>query len=271
MKIFIISLEKEHQRRVHIIEQFDQEDLCFEFFNAITPHTIEQGKNQLGLNNKVTELHQNEVACLLSHAILWKKAVDENLDYITIFEDDIYLGNNAKDFLQDTKWIPKDCKLIKLETFYKKAGIELWGKHYPLNDGRKLLSLATVHMGAGGYIISKQVAKELLTLLMESQKIIPVDHIVFREYPIHKNVKVYQMTPALCIQDVILKKGKTIFPSSLENVRNERKGEKRPKKQLSLGMKIKRELSRIISSFYQILKDHLNLYKGIKIIKINFK
>lgn len=271
MRIFVISLEREQQRRAHINAQFSHENVQFEFFNAITPHVLDETKAKLGLDSVSTTLHQNEVACLLSHVILWKKAIDDNLDYITIFEDDIHLGKNAKCFLQDTTWIPEDCEIVKLEKFYKKIGIALGGKTYSLVGDRKLLPLMTIHMGGGGYILSQTAARQLLDMLKCSEQLIPVDHLIFREYLKASTQRIYQMSPALCIQDMILKKGKTIFPSALEEVRNERKGEDFSKKRLSFLMKVKREFSRMGAQLYKAFQEHLQLYKGIKIKKIYFK
>ena len=271
MHIYIISLEREQQRRAHIVEQFSNQNISFEFFNAITPATIEHIKDELGLGHCTTTLHQNEVACLLSHAMLWKKAIDEHLDYITIFEDDIHLGQNAQNFLQDTRWIPASCEIIKLEKFYKKIGIALGQKKYSLASERKLLPLVTVHMGGGGYLLSQQAARQLLEMLKNTEQLIPVDHLIFREYLKLSKHGIYQMSPALCIQDMILKKGKTIFPSALEEVRNQRKGEDFTKKKLSFGLKVKREFSRMGTQLYKALQEHLQLYKGVKIKRIDFK
>jgi glycosyl transferase, family 25 len=271
MHIYIISLEREQQRRAHIVEQFSNQNISFEFFNAITPATIEHIKGELGLGHCTTTLHQKEVACLLSHALMWKKAIEDRLDYIAIFEDDIHLGQNARYFLQDTDWIPDVCEIIKLEKFYKKIGISLGNKQYSLIDHRKLLALVTVHMGGGGYILSQKAARQLLEMLKNNKQLIPVDHLIFREYlKLHRQC-IYQMSPALCVQDMILKKGKTIFPSALEEVRNERKGENFSKKKLSFMMKIKRELSRMGTQVYKVVQESLQLLKGIKIQRISFK
>jgi glycosyl transferase, family 25 len=271
MHIYIISLEREQQRRAHIVEQFSNQNISFEFFNAITPATIEHIKGELGLGHCTTTLHQKEVACLLSHALMWKKAIEDRLDYIAIFEDDIHLGQNARYFLQDTDWIPDVCEIIKLEKFYKKIGISLGNKQYFLTDHRKLLALVTVHMGGGGYILSQKAARQLLEMLKNNKQLIPVDHLIFREYlKLHRQC-IYQMSPALCVQDMILKKGKTIFPSALEEVRNERKGENFSKKKLSFMMKIKRELSRMGTQVYKAVQESLQLLKGIKIQRISFK
>lgn len=271
MKIFVISLQKEQQRRDHIVEQFSKEKIDFAFYDAVMPEHLGDILKRLGLESAFTTLHQNEVGCLLSHVLLWEKAVNENLDYIAIFEDDIYLGENARFFLQDTYWIPKKCGIVKLEKFYQKMGIHLGCTQYTLAHGRSLVPLATAHMGAGGYILTQKTAHDLLNLVIKNQNLIPIDHFVFREYLQEQESKIYQMSPALCIQDVILNKGKTNFPSSLEHVRNNRKGDGFAKKKRSILMKIKRELKRVAIQFIRTIQDYLKLFQGIRIKRITFK
>ena len=213
MKKVVISLSTAQERRKHIVAEFTKQEVDFEFFDAITPANIDMATSKLGLVGYTTALHQNEVGCLLSHMLLWKKAIDEQLDYIVIFEDDIYLGDHAKDFLLDDVWIPKECSVIKLEVFYKKIGVALKQQNLSAPNARKLLLLREAHMGCGGYILSLDVAKKLLSFIVESKVLIPVDHFLFRECP---ELEVYQLSPALCIQDYILNPNEQKFTTSLQ-------------------------------------------------------
>ena len=78
MRNFVISLSSATLRRAHISSEFAKEKVDFEFFDAITPETMAQAVEDLGVDISKTELRKCEIACLLSHAVLWKKAVDEN-------------------------------------------------------------------------------------------------------------------------------------------------------------------------------------------------
>ena len=271
MRNFVISLSSATLRRAHISSEFAKEKVDFEFFDAITPVTLQATSSAIGLVTKQTDLHQNEVACLLSHVVLWKLAVDEQLDYIAIFEDDIYLGKQAVSFLTNVAWIPSFCGIIKLETLNKKIQLPKMQSIIPLHLNRKLMLLGEPHMGAGGYILSLNVAKELLEYVLRSPKLIPIDHILFREFPESSGEKIFQLSPAICIQDVILTKGKTNFPSSLENVRNARKGEDKSKKKLTLLGKMKREMSRLILQVHVFFQERIQSIKGKALIKIKFK
>jgi glycosyl transferase family 25 len=271
MKNYVISLSDESQRRKHIHTEFGKEEVAFEFFDAITPVTLLQTASSLGIRVDTTDLHPNEVACILSHVILWKKAVDENLDYSAIFEDDIYLGKSAHFFLKDSHWISEQCEIIKLETLYRKVFISRREETLTLENQRKLMVLNSPHMGAGGYILSRRAAESLLDFTVKLPKLIPIDHIIFRVYPEASNKKIYQLSPALCIQDVILTNGMTNFPSSLEEARNIRKGECKIKKKLSLSAKVKRELSRPVLQIVSFIQTGIWFFQGKKVTKIKFE
>ena len=96
MKSFVVSLKTAVDRRTHIENQFMQQGIDFSFFDAIEPQQVEGIAAQLAIRIDNSHLSQGELGCLFSHILLWKKAIDENIDYVAIFEDDIYLGQHAK-------------------------------------------------------------------------------------------------------------------------------------------------------------------------------
>ncbi|NUG81734.1 glycosyltransferase family 25 protein, partial [Acinetobacter bereziniae] len=108
MKSFVISLTSAEDRRVHIKEQFGNKDIPFSFFDAIEPMQLDHQAQKIGLAIQQNNLSQNELACLYSHISLWKKAVDEKMQAIAIFEDDIYLSAGAELFLKDSNWLTVD-------------------------------------------------------------------------------------------------------------------------------------------------------------------
>jgi glycosyl transferase family 25 len=63
------------------------------------------------------------LACLLSHVSLWKKVVDKKIPAIAIFEDDIYLGENAELLLKDLSWLSVD--IVKIEKISNTAILDL--------------------------------------------------------------------------------------------------------------------------------------------------
>ncbi|MGO2231698.1 glycosyltransferase family 25 protein, partial [Psychrobacter sp.] len=90
MKNFVISLQSATERREHINSEFGKHNVNFEFFDALTPDTAKDYALSLGLNLDSISLTLGELACMMSHVALWKKAIDNHIPYITIFEDDVY-------------------------------------------------------------------------------------------------------------------------------------------------------------------------------------
>jgi len=271
MKSYVISLSTAIQRRVHIENEFSAKAVEFEFFDAVTPATLEATARILGLDSNRTKLHPREVACLFSHVALWKKAVEEQLDYIAIFEDDIYLGDNAANFLGSFTWIPPHCKIIKLEAFYRKIVVMTDQPAIKLPFKRRLLVLGEAHMGGGGYILSNDLARDLICFMAQCSELLPVDHVVFRDYPRDTGTKVHQMSPALCIQDMHLTEGHAKFPSHLKDVRSVRKGENKEKETLSFSKKMKREIRRVLRQIERALKELAQPFQRRRTIKIRFK
>lgn len=263
MDIFVISLKDAFARRLHIDQQFGEQKIKFHYFNAVEPDQIETVISNTGFELKGCSLTKGEIGCFLSHISLWKKIVDENLPYMAIFEDDIHLSSSAKIFLSDTNWIPKDIDIVKLEAFSKVVSIKLYSKK-TLIAKRYLHLLKGRHLGTAGYIISNQGARDILNYIKNLPEISPIDNILFEKYI--DNNKVYQIFPALCIQDFIYNNENTKFISSLQFDREIRHaGEKDPSIKINkMSLKLKREFFRIFCQIY-------NLYHKFFEKKVKFK
>ena len=246
MKNYVISLKSATARRKHISNEFGKQNINFEFFDAITPNEIQSTAQELGLNISKTELTQGEIACLLSHVSLWKKALDEKLDYIAIFEDDIYLGENADKFLNSDQWIPEGIDIIKLEAFSKSA-LMLF-QSIKLINNKKLRQLTGEHLATAGYILSLKAVNFYMLKFRSENELIAIDHIMFEKTIFDKTAKVYQLLPALCIQSDRLDQF-SIISSELEKERRKRfnqKYQEAKKIKSTLSDKIYREYKRLI-------------------------
>ena len=176
----------------------------FDFFYALTPEPAGIFAQALHLNIDDQALTKGEVACFMSHAYLWKKMVDDDIPYMAIFEDDIYLGEDVNEFLSDSQWIDPSWHLIKLEEFTHRTALGKKVKVFNDFNDRAIFQLKSKNLGTAGYILSLDGAKTLLGYIQTLDKLIALDHLMF-ECVITENIfSVYQMKPALCIQDVTL-------------------------------------------------------------------
>ncbi len=95
MNNYIISLKTAAQRREHICNEFGKQAIPFQFCDAVTSNDFQREDIRALLSNiHQSKLANGEKGCFLSHLSLWKKCIDENLPFISIFEDDILLGES---------------------------------------------------------------------------------------------------------------------------------------------------------------------------------
>lgn len=242
MKNFVISLKSASDRREHIINQFEGKGIPFNFFDAIEPSQITSQAEKIGFTIRQGDLTQNELACFLSHFSLWNKIVNENIGYMAIFEDDIYLSDTSEKFLDTTDWIDGD--IIKIEKVYKTVFLK--NRKVKNIDGFKYVQgfLMKGHMGAGGYILSLNAAKKIIEYVKSLSEIDHVDQVLFGKYLKDGEYPIVQINPAICMQDCILNPNHQKFTTSLQW---------REKEKIKLkGLKrFLRELNRIFTQVFE--------------------
>ena len=214
LKNYVISLTSAQDRRAHITEQFNSKNIEFNFFDAVTPNNIENVTRELNFELSNNILSKNELACFLSHFSLWNKIVNENIGYMAIFEDDIYLSDKSEKFLNTIDWIDGD--IIKIEKVYKT--VLLKNRKEKNIDGLEYVQgfLMKGHMGAGGYILSLNAAKKLIEYVQSLEEVDHIDQILFGRYLKNGEYPIVQINPAICIQDCILNPNSQKFTTSLQ-------------------------------------------------------
>jgi glycosyl transferase family 25 len=241
MQVYVISLETAVARREHIEKEFAQQCIKFNFFDALTPELAKPLAEKMNLSVHSDFLTYGELACFMSHVSIWQKMVNEQIPYVAVFEDDVYLGESSSELLNNTDW-------IKSEAFSEK--VFLGTKVELVGDGlRKIVQLKGMNLGTAGYILSLKGAQAYLNYIQHIQ-LIPLDQVMFDEYVFSKDLMVYQMNPALCIQEMMLYPAKkTTLSSDLLAERKERM-----KKQKKKGwVKVQLEIMRILLQIKQML------------------
>nr|MBG8989454.1 lacto-N-neotetraose biosynthesis glycosyl transferase [Neisseria meningitidis] len=209
MQNHVISLASAKERRAHIAATFGARGIPFQFFDALMPsERLEQAMAELvpGLSAH-PYLSGVEKACFMSHAVLWKQALDEGLPYITVFEDDVLLGEGAEQFLAEDAWLkerfdPDTAFIVRLETMFmhvltSPSGVaDYCGRAFPL--------LESEHWGTAGYIISRKAMRFFLQhfAMLQPEQIKPIDLMMFSDFFDKEGMPVYQVSPALCAQEL---------------------------------------------------------------------
>ncbi|HGO6954099.1 TPA: glycosyltransferase family 25 protein [Neisseria meningitidis] len=209
MQNHVISLASATERRAHIADTFGSRGIPFQFFDALMPsERLEQAMGELvpGLvrHNLLSGV---EKACFMSHVVLWKQALDEGLPYIAVFEDDVLLGEGAEKFLAEDAWLqerfdPDSAFIVRLETMFmhvltSPSGVADYG-------GRAFPLLESEHWGTAGYIISKKAMRFFLQhfAMLQPEQIKPIDLMMFSDFFDKEGMPVYQVSPALCAQEL---------------------------------------------------------------------
>ncbi|HGH6708921.1 TPA: glycosyltransferase family 25 protein [Neisseria meningitidis] len=251
MQNHVISLASAAERRAHIAATFGARGIPFQFFDALMPsERLEQAMAELvpGLSAH-PYLSGVEKACFMSHAVLWKQALDEGLPYIAVFEDDVLLGEGAEKFLAEDAWLkerfdPDSAFIVRLETMFmhvltSPSGVaDYCGRAFPL--------LESEHWGTAGYIISKKAIRFFLDrfAVLPAEWIKAVDWMMFTYFFDKEGMPVYQVNPALCTQE--LHYAKFLSKNSMlgSDLEKDREQERRHRRSLKVMFDLKRALGK---------------------------
>ncbi|KAB2687658.1 glycosyltransferase family 25 protein [Brucella pseudogrignonensis] len=205
MKSYIVNLDRAPERMTRMAQILRSQAIEFERFSAIdgrtfTPTDIENYRKQRQQGKPMTT---GEIACAESHLAIFRMIVEREDDYAVVMEDDLHLSADAGRFLNSADWIPHGAELIKLETVGEPTIIKT--KTISLDNDRKLVQLAHKHWGSGAYVISRDAARRVLRDYVAG--LTPIDDYLFD--PTVNDFQLWQMCPAIAVQDIILIKGAT--------------------------------------------------------------
>lgn len=255
MQIQVISLKTAKDRRNHILSEFGQQNINFQFFDALTPEMALKLSTNMNLGFNHDRLTGGELACFMSHVSLWKKMVVENIPYMAIFEDDVFLGKNVTNFFNSSEWIDKDCHIIKTEFFTRKIIV---GQAKKIESTtRHIAQLKSKNLGTAGYILSLEGAMSYLRYI-ENNELIPLDEMMFDHYIKANELPVHQTFPALCIQEMML------YPDKKTNLASDLLAERKARMQKfkKKGVdKVKQELLRIIDQLRNLFFAKNNTFE----------
>lgn len=218
MKIFVINLDKSTDRLSHMALQLDRLGYPWERFPALGPAHIEDMSRTLELPMLRSRCTVPEKGVALSHYTLWKKVLAEGIDHALVLEDDIHFCRDARTLVESVK--EKISRgfcydIIKLETFL--AGIFVDRKGLNLSARTRLHRLRSNHAGTAAYMISRDGCRKMIDRYASADR--AVDLVMFDGDL--EEMRVFQLHPAPCIQDVLLIHGKKGIVSMVGQERSE--------------------------------------------------
>lgn len=108
----------------------------------------------------------NQFGCQISHLDAARALLASADSHAAIFEDDVFLADDAAQYLQDSGWIPDDADVVKLETKLTRCFQSRSAR--PAPGGRQLHRLLSRQLGAGAYILSRKAAATLVSSKAEN-------------------------------------------------------------------------------------------------------
>lgn len=253
--LYVINLDTDSKRWADISERLKEYSINFERISAFDGRDIsKEYLNNIFFKRHKVNLTDNiggsQVGCFLSHFSIWEKVAHGKDNYSFIFEDDIHLSPDIKKFIESDIWLPNDFDIIRLEVSTNRLLLSK-DKKTTFFD-RNIHQLNSTSWCAGAYVLSKECARKLISFQMD--KFISADAYLFclEISEIAKQLNIYQISPALAIQDKFkLDQEKVGYESNIED--------------FSIYKKIKYKILNNINklSIIQVFLKHLKGYKKV--------
>jgi glycosyl transferase family 25 len=201
MKIYLINLDRHPERLAHVREQLD--GVAFERVSAV------DGSNDPPTTKGLTRF---ELACLESHRTVWREFLNGSEDSACIIEDDLHIWPGFATLTGSASWIPPDAHAVKLDTYLQK--VELGEKQVAIGE-RQIARLYSRHQSSAAYILTRKGATRYLDLTASAP--LPADYALFPNHPRRLGLRIYQLTPAIAIQDHLLEpnQGRQAFSTAM--------------------------------------------------------
>ena len=161
MKIYVINLPKDKERKSFQENQLKSFNLDYEIISAVTVADISKQIYEAHKNDWQRPLRDVEIACFYSHYHLWQRILEQNRPAL-ILEDDALLSKCLPKILNDL-FNEKDIDYINMEVVGRKKIVSKKSKA-ALSCNTQLYRLYLDRNGTGGYILYPSGAKKLLAL-----------------------------------------------------------------------------------------------------------
>jgi glycosyl transferase, family 25 len=215
-KTWVLTIERNAERQREFRKRFPEMD--FEFFFGVDGKSLANDDSRLDLKEAQLlnhrNVHVNELACTMSHLVMFKEIVERNLNRVLIFEDDaILLEKNAHWISYCLERLPSDWELFYLG--YREGELrgftrelqELFGRRRNPNEvvsrsvGRGIRTAAG-HDYTHSYAVTRTGAEKLLGGAY------PVVHTAdgwLENKILRRDVRAYISVPKIFVQGTVLK------------------------------------------------------------------
>lgn len=167
-KVEIISLLNQNERRDRMMNIFNESGFEWNFFDAIPGATVDAYLKHYDRDARMKfpghDMTRNEIACFISHREVWKKCVEQNVNFL-ILEDDASVLRDGYSAL-DISRVMQEILVKAGDGFVVRLGNGGCKKVYKtfcnLIEDFKMVRYERDPLCALAYVISPETAKKLL-------------------------------------------------------------------------------------------------------------
>jgi glycosyl transferase, family 25 len=202
MQSFLINLARRSDRLRKMTEQLAElkiQALPVAAVDARNMPDVVTDRN-FAADGPLGPIPKGDKCCTISHMRAWSMFLSTGDSHGVILEDDVALDPSAAALLRDPAWIPSGIGLVKIEHYGPAGQRVLLDDVIAVGQDRQLGRMRSRHTGAAAYILSREIAAQLLT--WPELWTLPVDHMLFNPNtsPLAASLQPYQLTPAIARQ-----------------------------------------------------------------------
>ena len=194
---FVINLEKDHEKKIHMKQMAQKNDLNPIFIDGIYGASLNSNyisqhySEKLAKKNIGRSLTKGEIGCALSHLSIYRKMIEEKIDAALILEDDVFFEFNMAKLSTLIKQLPTnwECILLGHHSKFSRDDVGIasfWGRKR-IDDCLDIIRFSDRVAGGYGYLINQSGAKKRLKEYGVICK--PTD------YWVDKTINLYGITP----------------------------------------------------------------------------
>lgn len=257
MQIFVINLEKDHQRRESIQRQLDELCLSFEFIPGILGSALSSAElgecynDRKAQRNLCMPLVRAHLGCSLSHTKVYREIIRQNLPCTLILEDDVILPETLPVLLTD---IEKAINLNRPEVVLLSPAEGIVGSTHkrPVSEAYNLIPYRRGFF-TSSYIVTNMAARTLL------KELYPVGDVAdcWDRLKRYKVADIFVISPALITQE------RSIFGSSTTDDTLKALTTMKMQGCRKLKFKLRRAWSKLLDFFYGFYRRKFVSYAGL--------
>ncbi|MBO3761222.1 glycosyltransferase family 25 protein [Ciceribacter sp. L1K22] len=214
MAIYLINMDRDTDRLEHMTRQLD--GLAFERLPAFDGRRLtDEELAVIRAERPGASWSRGQVGCFFSHVEAWAKIAAGDDPYGVVLEDDLHLSGDFGKFaaLYTIAGFPTDADIVRLESTTNSV---LLGPSTLDADGRSLRRIRSSTWCTGAYLLSKSAAAKLLALDKSTHTVADYFLFCYEASPVPELLNIYQLTPAVAIQDKFANPETTTFTTTID-------------------------------------------------------